>query len=391
MAAKDVKIKLKRLEGDETITGSGSGSESALVDGDGNEIVDGSLDGNIDSDELVGQILAGRYLIQSLIGKGGMGAVYRAQNTMLNNDVAIKVLLPDRVVNAKMVLRLQKEARALIHLEHPSLVRVFDFDIDEERQQPFIVMKFEEGENLASLMKNGPVGLERALKLIIQAAEALQHAHAHGIVHRDLKPSNMIVGKDDNGQERIKILDFGIAKIDDPKSGTMGLTQTGEFFGSPQYMSPEQCKGQSVDARTDVYSLACVLHEMVTGQSAVNAQNTIEMLMQHVNGLKLNYTDKKIPTWLQQCLRHALAKDRDARYATMKDFVECLRTRTDKKNSTAAASSTPAPETQFVYDPVVQVGVTPGQAEAVERFYGFRIGVFIVAVIAFLVVWCFVV
>jgi eukaryotic-like serine/threonine-protein kinase len=384
MARKDTKIKLRRSSTDETLEGGGSGGESLLVDGDGNEIRDGG-DGT-DDDALIGQILGGRYLIQSLIGKGGMGAVYRAQNTVLNNDVAIKVLLPDRAVNAKVVLRLQKEARALIRLEHPSLVRVFDFDIDEERQLPYLVMKLEEGQSLASVLKLGPMSVARSVYLITQAAEALHHAHCHGIIHRDLKPSNMLIGKGDNGFEQIKILDFGIAKIDDPKAGTMGLTQTGEFFGTPQYMSPEQCKGHVIDARTDVYSLACVLHEMVTGRPPASADNTIEILMQHVNGLRLDYSVSNVPMWLQVCLRHALAKDRDDRYASMGDFAESLRNRQDKKGSTTGSGNNkslgsdaggPAGVSTFVSDPVVQVGVpkpAPGEegmvADEVARGIG---------------------
>lgn len=383
MAPKDAKIKLRRPSADETLTGDGSGSESAVVDGDGNEISESS-DG-AEEDALIGQVLGGRYLIQSLIGKGGMGAVYRAQNTLLDNQVAIKVLLPDRVVNAKLVLRLQKEARALIHLEHSSLVRVFEFDIDEERQQPYLVMKLEEGESLSSVIQRGPMPVERSVRLMTQAAEALQHAHLHGVIHRDLKPSNMLISKGDNGEERIKILDFGIAKIDDPKAGTMGLTQTGELFGSPQYMSPEQCKGQSIDARTDIYSLACVLHEMVTGRAPADADNTIEILMQHVNGLKLDYSKTKLPPWLRVCLKHALAKERELRYASMGDFAQALRNRSEKKASTAGGGT----DKPFVYDPVVQTGVSKSSKgeddDGAEIVSGFLIGVTIVAIILYIV------
>jgi serine/threonine-protein kinase len=379
MPAKDEKIKFRKITADETLAGA---EESTLVDADGNEITEESE--TLEKDSLIGQMLGGRYLVQSLIGKGGMGAVYRAQNTLLNNQVAIKVLLPDRVVNAKMVLRLQKEARALIRLEHSSIVRVFEFDIDEDLQRPYLVMKLEEGVSLATLTQGLAMPVERSVALIIQAAEALQHAHLHGIIHRDLKPSNMLIGKGENGEERIKILDFGIAKIDDPKSGTIGLTQTGELFGSPQYMSPEQCKGQAIDARTDIYSLACVLHEMVTGKSPADADNTIEILMQHVNGLKLDYTKTSVPNWLQRCLKHALAKDRELRYATMADFAEALRSRVEKSKPPAVKA---VPEKPFVPDPVVFAGVTktaPGEEELAteEKLRGIGLGVMIVLLAA---------
>ena len=356
-----------------------------LVDSDGNELVDG---GDSEQDPLIGQILGGRYVIQSLIGKGGMGAVYRAQNTLLNNEVAVKVLLPDRAVNAKVVLRLQKEARALIRLEHPSLVRVYEFDIDEERQQPYLVMKLEEGESLSSVIERGAMPIERSITLIIQAADALQHAHGHGIIHRDLKPSNMLIGKGDDGQERIKILDFGIAKIDDAKAGTIGLTQTGEFFGSPKYMSPEQCKGQPIDARTDVYSLACVLHEMLTGQAPADADNTIEILMQHVNGLKLDYSKTRVPTWLQACLKHALAKDREQRYSNMGEFAQSLRSRADNKKEVTPVYKAPAVE---INDPTPQAGIPkpePGEAEEVAEQVKQGIGIaFFFLMLAMLVVY----
>jgi serine/threonine protein kinase len=168
----------------------------------------------------------------------------------------------------------------------------------------------------------------------------------------------------------------------------MGLTQTGEMFGSPQYMSPEQCKGVAIDARTDIYSLACVLHEMVMGRPPADADNTIEILMQHVNGLKLDYSATKLPAWLQACLRHALKKDRDRRYISMGDFAESLRNHADKKQPTTGSAADKA----FVYDPVVQTGVpktdTAREKETVLVVTGVGIGVVIICMFL-LWVWVF--
>lgn len=207
-------------------------------------------------------IILDRYRVIKLLGRGGMGSVFHIRHINLNSDYALKVL--DTHSNDSTWRRFENEAKAANRLDHPNLIKVHDFGL-LPNGQPFFVMELVPGITLSDhLKKNGVLGVSHALSVFIQVAFALSYAHDNGVIHRDLKPSNIMLVENDNGSlySTVKVVDLGIAKltgIDEFNQQT--LTRTGEIFGSPLYMSPEQCMGTAVDRRTDLYSLGCALYE----------------------------------------------------------------------------------------------------------------------------------
>jgi tRNA A-37 threonylcarbamoyl transferase component Bud32 len=225
-----------------------------------------------------------RYKIEELIGIGGMGAVYRGKHEAMGKTLAVKVLHEDAVANKKAVLRFDQEARAASALTHPHLVSVYDYGVTDDGA-PYLVMDYLEGKSLSAIIKEeGRLNATRALTIFIQIAEGIEHAHKKGVIHRDLKPSNVIITKTDREQDFVKIVDFGIAKLMPAALGAEAnsLTQTGEIFGSPLYMSPEQCTGQQLDQRSDIYSLGCLMYETVTGRPPLQGANPVQTIMMHV-------------------------------------------------------------------------------------------------------------
>ncbi|HSO34756.1 MAG TPA: serine/threonine-protein kinase [Labilithrix sp.] len=214
---------------------------------------------------LVGEAISGKYRIESMLGAGGMGTVFRAHHLQLDRRVALKVMHTDLLADESAARRFALEARATAALKSPHAVRVLDID-RLPSGAPFIVMELLEGKNLATLVEErGPLTLDRAVHYLLQAAEAIAEAHAHGIIHRDLKPQNMILTSDGI----VKVLDFGLAKALRPPSGAApdsSLTATNVLVGSPSYMSPEQIwSGRSVDERTDIWGLGVTLYHLLTG------------------------------------------------------------------------------------------------------------------------------
>lgn len=272
-----------------------------------------------------GQCLQGKYQILEKIGSGGMGTVYKGQDLTLSRTIAVKVFSMSPTEHEKSFLRFQQEARAAGVLNHEGIVGVHDFAISEEGLA-YLVMDFVEGVSIAELIAgSGALPLDRCLELTTNVANALAYAHDKGVVHRDLKPANIMVvpGKK---RESVKIVDFGIAKIRTEEG--KALTQTGEVFGSPLYMSPEQCTGQKVDERTDIYSLACVLYESLVGHPPHVGENALATALMHLNEVPLPLNavrpELKFPAALQAILDKALEKDVDLRYQAMSEFASDL-------------------------------------------------------------------
>jgi serine/threonine protein kinase len=241
-----------------------------------------------------GQVIARHYEVISCLGEGGTSLVYKAKHQFMERTAAIKVLSPDRIPDAKTIQRFQQEARSVSRLKHPNIIDVHEFGVDENKQ-PYLIMDYLEGNSLfAVIEKDGPMQPSRAAALFMQMADALQHAHEKGVIHRDLKPTNAILVKDTNGHEQVKLVDFGIAKLSEPEDKEKALTQTGEIFGSPFYMSPEQCKGLKLDHRSDIYSFGCLMYEMVIGEPAAKSGSVVETLMLHINGLTLDFDNQPI-------------------------------------------------------------------------------------------------
>jgi hypothetical protein len=222
----------------------------------------------------------GRYELQGLVGRGGMGSVYRAVQRATDRPVAIKVLDGD---DKDMLARFQREVRLTARLEHVNAVRVYDSGVTEEGRA-YLVMELLRGHDLAvEIHRNGKVSLGRAVSIGVQVLGALHAAHAQGIIHRDIKPANVFLHRPEPGLEVVKVMDFGIAALVRPDEDATKLTQTGLALGTPSYMSPEQLMAQPLDLRTDLYSVGVVLFEMLVGRTPFQADTPMAMALKHVN------------------------------------------------------------------------------------------------------------
>ncbi|HEY9683301.1 MAG TPA: serine/threonine-protein kinase [Drouetiella sp.] len=279
-------------------------------------------------DPMIGKTFADRYEIIDVLGRGGMSVVYKAQQVFMQNFVAIKVLHQTLNSDPTSFDRFKQEAVAAISIRDKNVIQVLDFGISDDKA--FLIMEYLEGQDLADwLLKNGDMEVERALKIFVQACSGLAHAHAKGVIHRDLKPGNLFLMKDVDGSDLVKIVDFGIAKIEsNNKANSQSLTQPGEVFGSPLYMSPEQCQGKTLDARSDIYSLGCVLYETLTGMPPLMGINSFETMNKHVGEQPLPVRgcvpNKDIPQALDDCIIKALQKNPDLRQQTMQEFKQEL-------------------------------------------------------------------
>ncbi|MBN1636269.1 MAG: serine/threonine protein kinase [Deltaproteobacteria bacterium] len=247
-----------------------------------------------------------------------MGVVYQAHDPQLDRLIALKVLRQDRVTSEDFVMRFLKEARALGWLSHPNIVTVYD--VGQDHETIYIAMEYLEGSALNELIKENNLNLKEVMNIGIQVAQALDYAHGRGIVHRDIKPSNIIVTKD--GQ--VKITDFGIAHIEDPAAHQQ--TQAGEILGTPIYMSPEQVMGQSVDGRSDLYSLGVIIYELVTGKRPFAGENlaAIFRAVTTDRAVEPAELDQSIPLSLSGLIMQALNKSPDERFQSGAQMAECF-------------------------------------------------------------------
>jgi len=271
-----------------------------------------------------GAVIGGAFRIESMIGQGGMGVVYLAEQVSLRKEVALKVLAPE-LVNEQSWLRFKSEAKTLSVLNHSALVKVYDLGI-HENTIPYYSMDFLQGRSLEEILANdGPLPFRQALPIFIEVLDGLAYAHRNGIVHRDLKPGNIMlctVG----GAGSVKILDFGISKLVGPNAAnSQSLTTVGEIFGSPFYMSPEQCSGSAVDARSDIYSLGCALIEVLTGFVPFEGKEFIETVMMHQDEAPPLLADLepslRYPPALDRILAKCLAKRPQDRYQSAKEMA----------------------------------------------------------------------
>ncbi|HSO00509.1 MAG TPA: serine/threonine-protein kinase [Candidatus Nanopelagicales bacterium] len=276
-------------------------------------------------------ILGGKFKILQKIGSGGMGAVYKASQPEMNRMVAIKILHQKLTGRKDLVSRFRREARAMAHLTHPNTVRVVDYGEFPDGAL-FIIMEYLEGKNLNQVVrKEGPFPVERALPVLIQVCGALQEAHLQGIVHRDLKPENIFLSTNAGLTDYPKVLDFGLAKVTERelRPGSIMLTQEGMVFGTPEFMSPEQAQGKVLDARSDVYSLAVILYEVLTGKLPFDARTPMEYIQMHVNKppipLEERAPGKTFPPGLWAVLKKALEKKPEVRYGSAAEFAEALK------------------------------------------------------------------
>jgi serine/threonine protein kinase len=276
-------------------------------------------------------LLDGQFQILQKIGSGGMGAVYKAAQPAMNRMVAVKILHPKLTNRKDLVSRFRREARAMSHLTHPNTVKVLLYgELDDGSL--YIVMEYLEGKNLNQVVrKEGPLPVERAIPILIQVCGALQEAHLQGIIHRDLKPENIFLSTNGGLRDYPKVLDFGLAKVTERelRPGSVMLTQEGMVFGTPEFMSPEQAQGKPLDARSDIYSLAVILYEVLTGKLPFDAKTPMEYIQAHVTKQPISLDDripgKRFPEGLAGALAKAMAKTIEGRYASAADFAQALK------------------------------------------------------------------
>src|SRR5262252_3852543 len=267
----------------------------------------------------------GPYEVVSPLGAGGMGEVYRARDTRLGRDVAIKILPKEMSADATRKQRFEREAKTISSLNHPNICTLHD--IGSQDGVHYLVMECVEGETLAKRLEKGPLPLEQVLKYGAQIADALDKAHQSGVVHRDLKPGNIMLTS-----SRAKLLDFGLAKPPGPlvsgatltetATPTTPVTQEGTIVGTFQYMSPEQVEGKDVDARSDIFSLGAVLYEMVTGHRAFpgKSQLSVASAILEKEPAPINSIKPLSPVTLDHTIRRCLAKDKEERWQTAHDI-----------------------------------------------------------------------
>lgn len=279
-------------------------------------------------DAFKGTVIASKYEVTDCLGEGGMGGVFLAEHVSLKKKFALKILRKGLVEDEFLVERLRREAQACAMLAHPNIVSVFDFGVTDNGF-PFIVMEYLEGKDLSLIIdQKAQIDLNRVVKFTMQLCDGLGFAHQKGVIHRDLKPTNVIVTNPDTEIESVKVVDFGIAKMELPGGEMQHLTQTGEVLGSPAYMSPEQIQGEKIDARSDIYSLGCILYEMLTGKQLFRGHTmfaTLEAnLHQDPPKLEITPNDDPIKKPVYDVMYRCLDKDRESRYQSLSELKEEL-------------------------------------------------------------------
>jgi len=300
-------------------------------------------------DPMIGKTIAdGRYSILSVLGKGGMSIVYKARQNMVDREVAIKTLKFQMLGDPKIVLRFEREVKLLSKLNHPNIVTVFDCVMVQN--QPYFVMDCLSGQSLQELLKaEGRLSPERAQHIFIQCCSAVEHAHRKGVIHRDIKPGNIMISPGSGGRDFVKVVDFGLARLG---ADAQKLTQTGEIWGSPLYMSPEQASAQDLDARSDIYSLGTVMFETLTGVPPFKGKNFMETMSMQVHTDTPAMRDvapaTRVPPALEEIVRKTLEKEPENRFQTMAEIKESLKTAVPGKayqtHSPIAAAEDPQAE-----------------------------------------------
>jgi len=348
------------------------------------------------SDSYLGKEVAGQFRIVEKIGKGGMGAVYRAEQPDMNRYVAIKILHSRYLSRNDLVSRFRREARAMSQLSHPNTARVFLYgQLDDGAC--YFVMEHLVGRNLAKMVRaEGEMTPERAIRIMVQVCGALEEAHQAGIVHRDLKPENVFVTVQGGIRDFPKVLDFGLAKVTERqmRPGSMVLTQQGMVFGTPEFMSPEQAHGKTLDARSDIYSLGIILYELLTGKLPFDAKQPIEYIQLHANATPIPLSERcpeaSFPPGLQDVVMKALAKNPEERYGSAAEFAIALEAALLPRESGEALGpiSLPTPHpaipTVSSFEPAAPVGSggAPGRSKASWLVFGVGIALAVAGVIA---------
>ena len=286
-------------------------------------------------DSLVGTTVSDRYKLLSVLGEGGMGAVYLAEHTLMRKRVAIKVLHPEMSHMPEVVARFEREAMAAAHIDHPNVATATDFGKLPDGGF-FLALELLEGQSLREVLAGGKLPVARALGIVRQIAQGLVRAHGLGIVHRDLKPENVMLVEREGEKDVVKVLDFGIAKVpvgelakstQKGEPGAPVLTQAGMVYGTPEYMAPEQALGQDIDARADMYALGVMMFEMLCGARPFEDESKIRLLGMHVTAPIPKMADKggaDVPPEVEEVVRRLLSKEASDRTPDAKTLLEQL-------------------------------------------------------------------
>jgi len=283
-------------------------------------------------DAMIGTLAAGRYRILRLLGEGGMGQVYLAEHVAIEKRVALKVLRAEYANKGEIVTRFQQEAISASRIKHPNVLDVFDFG-QLENGCFFLAMEFLEGNDLADeLARRRVLDAAMGIRISMQICRALAAAHANGVVHRDMKPENVFLQRTADGEEIVKIVDFGIAQLRSKDTAIVEtkrrLTRTGMIFGTPEYMAPEQASGKHADLRSDIYSVGIIMYEMFTGAVPFTGDTFLGVLSKHLSEptptMNAVYPELAISASLQGVIMHALEKEPTVRYQTMLEFAHAI-------------------------------------------------------------------
>jgi serine/threonine protein kinase len=316
---------------------------------------------------LIGSVLAERYELLRVLGAGGMGAVYEATHRAMGKRLAVKVLAPHLSQDAKLVARFRREALAASRLDHENVVRVDDFGADVSGVF-FIAMELVDGRGLGDeLRATGPMLPERVARIGVQLLRALEAAHASRVLHRDLKPQNVMLAQKAGRPDVVKVVDFGIAKITVAEPGEAALTLPGTIFGTPEYMSPEQARGETLDARSDVYSASVVLWHLLLGRSPFRGTSVRSTLLKVFSEQAPSALTERpgllMPPGFEDVLRTGLEKNRDRRWADAGTYAAALARFCDLPTDTVAVAPRPPrdepPPTQVQHVPVAQRDTVP--------------------------------
>jgi serine/threonine-protein kinase len=294
---------------------------------------------------MVGRTFLGRYEITRQLGEGGMGVVYLARQTDLGRQVVVKVMHDHVASDPKFCDRFQREMLLMARFQHPYAVTLYDASLNDP-QGPCIVMEYIKGITLDTLLqRNNRLNPGRVARMLSQLCEVLQAAHAAGIVHRDLKPSNLMVVDADSPYEKIKVMDFGLAKLVVPDTDSYKVSQTGAEFavGTPGYISPEQVRGEELDHRSDLYSVGVLLFEMLTGRLPFTGNETMDVLLAHATEAPPTFASVGAPSWVspavEAVVHRCLAKNANERPASARDLFELFAKAVDTPNEEADGAS----------------------------------------------------
>ena len=278
----------------------------------------------VEASAAAGALIAGKYRLEALLGRGGMGAVYAARHVLTGRRFAIKLLSRELTGDAGAEERFMREAMLASSIQHPAIVEVYD--VGRDRGMPYMVMKLLQGETLGERLCRGPLAPDEAIRLLLPVIDGIAAAHAHGIVHRDLKPDNVLIEREGE-REHPRVLDFGISKLLGGDTRRPAITRPGMIIGTPDYMAPEQVRGESaLDARCDVYALGVMLYEMLTGSLPFSGKDLPALLLAITEGTAPGIRTRRaeLPSELESAVAHAMEPDRELRYRDAAELGRAL-------------------------------------------------------------------